>query len=193
MKIEDMTNPELVSLVIALLGGESDFVDREDAAIKADALAPGRFSWRKYPERIDLEVVSVSLRDAKKEKNGALLVGSNSQGWMLSANGVKWLRTVEIENSESQTGVIYRRGSTSERLEEERARLRTTRAYDLLTEEKCDCLGVQDFYEFARVNEYYQRKSRQRRFNIVENAVLDDPALSRLWTYLKSRFAKEMN
>jgi len=193
MKTEDMTKPQLVALAIALLGGEADYVDREDIAIKANALAPGRFNWRKYPERIDLEVVSVSLRDAKKDKVGALVVGSNSQGWMLSSDGVKWLDTVDIENDEGQVGIIYRRGSTWERLEAERVRLRTTKAYGLFVEDRCDCLSIQNFYEFARVNEYYQTKSRRRRFNVVENAVLDDPTLSRLWVLLKSKFAEEIN
>ena len=88
------SNYEIVVIAVALLGGESEVIDREDVAVKVSSLAPGRFSWRKYPDQIDLDSVGVALRDAKKSKNGALLVGDNTSGWMLSRNGVKWITSV---------------------------------------------------------------------------------------------------
>ena len=56
--IEDLRNPELVTLVVALLGGDLTYVDHEDIAVKSDELVPGRFSWRKYAGRIDLVKIS---------------------------------------------------------------------------------------------------------------------------------------
>ena len=49
-------------------------VDREDVAIKVNDIAPGQFNWRKYPERIDVDAVSGTLRTAKKPQNGGLAV-----------------------------------------------------------------------------------------------------------------------
>jgi len=43
-------------------------VHTEDLAVRAFQLAPQRFCWRKYPERIDLDIARVSLTDARKSR-----------------------------------------------------------------------------------------------------------------------------
>jgi len=48
------SNKEIGILSVYLLGGESKYIDTEDIAIKADALAPGRFLWRKYKNQINM-------------------------------------------------------------------------------------------------------------------------------------------
>ena len=78
MCIEALSNPELVTIAVVFLDGDVEYVDPEYIAIKVNDIAPGRFNWRKYPERIDLGNVRTALRDAKKPKNGGLLVGNNS-------------------------------------------------------------------------------------------------------------------
>ena len=88
MLLHELTNYELATMAVALLGGEVEPVDREDIAVKLDELAPGRFAWRKYPERIDLVAVVNALLDAKRPKYGGLLVGSNLRGWMLTTSGL---------------------------------------------------------------------------------------------------------
>lgn len=82
---------EVVCLAVYLCGGNTKFVDTEDIAIKADEIAPGRFSWKKHPERIDKEVVRTYLSDLKKEKYGSLLDGTGKRGWILSAAGIEWM------------------------------------------------------------------------------------------------------
>ena len=79
-------------MAVYLLGGDQHAVDTEDAAIKAQELAPGRFSWRKYPEQINLELVRVYLSDAKKPEKGGLLLGSGRTGWSLTKAGLNWAR-----------------------------------------------------------------------------------------------------
>ena len=75
-----LSQNEIVTLALFHLGGETRFVDTEDIAIKAHDLAPGQFTWRKYPEQINLELVRVSLSDAKKPENGILVSGSGTKG-----------------------------------------------------------------------------------------------------------------
>jgi hypothetical protein len=82
-----LTQCEIVILAVHLLGGDQHAVDTEDVAIKAHELAPGRFSWRKYPEQINLELVRVYLSDAKKPEKGGLLLGSGRTGWSLTTHG----------------------------------------------------------------------------------------------------------
>jgi hypothetical protein len=46
-----LANHEIVTLAVYLLGGEAQRVDTEDIAIRANELAPGRFTWRKYRDQ----------------------------------------------------------------------------------------------------------------------------------------------
>lgn len=174
------------------MDGDKAYVDREDVALKVDDIAPGRFNWRKYPERIDLDAVGSALRAAKKIQNGGLLIGNNATGWMLSPAGLKWLKTVDLETAYHEPSVKHRKTSIRASLETERIRLLNTKAYKLFVEDNSDVITVQDFYEFARVNEYFQTKARQRRYAIIANAVIDNDTLSKLWELLQTKFSKEM-
>ncbi|MGA8215792.1 MAG: hypothetical protein WB799_19520, partial [Candidatus Sulfotelmatobacter sp.] len=86
------SNHEIVTLAVYLLGGRSSHVDTEDIAIKSNELAPGRFSWRKYPSQINLELIRVYLSDAKKKDKGEYLMGSGSDGWLLTQRGFEFAR-----------------------------------------------------------------------------------------------------
>ncbi len=193
MQKVEFSKPELVTIAVALLGGDTMHVDREDVALKVNDIAPGRFNWRKYPERIDLDAVGGTLRTAKKPQNGGLVVGNNTKGWMLSPAGLKWVKTVDLGAVDDELPVKHRKASISANQELERNRLFNTKAYNLFVEGKSKEISVQDFYEFARVNEYFQIKTRQRRYAIIANAVSDDDTLSKLWDLLQTKFSEEMN
>ena len=83
-------------LAVHLLGGASKPVDTEDVAVKAHELAPGRLTWRKYPDQINLELARVFLSDAKKKEIG-YLSGTGRTGWRLTKKGMEWARAVEQE------------------------------------------------------------------------------------------------
>ena len=192
MQRVEFSKPELVTIAVALLGGDTMYVDREDVAIKVNDIAPGQFNWRKYPERIDLDAVGGTLRTAKKPQNGGLVVGNNTKGWMLSPTGLKWIKTVDLGAVHNELPTKHRKASISANQELERNRLFNTKAYNLFVEGKSKAITVQDFYEFARVNEYFQIKTRQRRYAIIANAVSDDDTLSKLWDLFQTKFSKEM-
>ena len=50
-------NYELVVLATYLAGGKTAYTDTEDVAVKANKIAPGRFTWRKYKEQINIDTV----------------------------------------------------------------------------------------------------------------------------------------
>ena len=191
MPIDIYSNPELVTIAVALLGGNTHSIDRENIAVKVNEIAPGRFNWRKYTDYIDLEAVSVALRDARKSRYGGLLVGNSREGWMLSPNGLRWINMQDLSNVLVSPATKYRKASISASRETESARLRTTNAYKLFVEGKQDNITLQDFYQFARINEYFQTKTRQRRFAIISNVVADDATLLEVWLALKQCFPKE--
>ncbi len=88
---------EVAATAVYLLGGASRSIDTEDVAVKCHELAGSLFSWQKYKEQINLELVRVSLSDAKKAKNGGLLSGSGREGWRLSSKGLDWMRARQHE------------------------------------------------------------------------------------------------
>ena len=85
-----LSNVEIISIAVYLLGGSSRYIDTEDIAIKANEIAPGRFAWRKYPEQINIENIRKRLSDAKNPKKGGYLLGSFKKGWILSEKGLKF-------------------------------------------------------------------------------------------------------
>ncbi len=192
MQNNESTKVQLVTIAVALLNGDVTYVDREEVAIKVDCIAPGRFTWRRYPERIDLDAVSSALRSAKKVQNGGLIVGNNTAGWMLSPTGLKWIKTIDLDAIYEKLSDKVRPVLISTNQEVERKCLCNTRAYKLFISGKSESIVLQDFYEFARVNEYFQTKARQRRYAIIANTVIENNTLSRIWDFLQTKFPKEI-
>jgi len=191
MKIRELSNHLIVTIAVALLGGDSDHIDREDVAIEANELAKGKFNWRKFPNRIDLYAVRVALNDANKVKNGHLITGNNKRGWMLSPNGLRWIITLS-QNKDiddfSYDGLIT---NIQNFLLSERERLLSTSAYKLFSQGNKTSITKQDFFEFTRTNEYFKTKAKERRYTIIENAMINHSDLTATWKYLIEKFLKE--
>ena len=192
MSENTMSNVHLVTIVVANLGGHEKYIHSEDIAIHADRLAPGKFTWRKYPEYIDLQVVNQALQDARRERNGGLVLGKSLTGWMLSPAGIKWISSLDVEGQEITDQLAgYRRGSLQMSQEIESNRLRNTEAFKSYEEDKGVEITLNDFYKFARINEYFPSKTRQRRFAFIDGVVIDNVELQDFWTVLKDKFPEE--
>src|SRR5262249_5280318 len=126
--LDKLKNTELVTWAVYLLGGDQRRIDTEDIAVKAFQLAPSRLAWRKYPDQINLELVRVSLSDAKKAEQGGLLTGSGRTGWSLTQKGLMWLRSsrAKLETMGSKDIDMQSRAGSidSTRSDRERKRLR---------------------------------------------------------------------
>jgi hypothetical protein len=126
---------ELVTLAVYLAGGDGRPIDTEDVAVKSHELAPTRFSWRKYPHQINLELVRVYLSAAKSPAKGGFIAGSGRTGWTLTPKGLKWAKTAaetlggrELDRRREETGGGPR---DEQRWRRERDRLLSTRAWQL--------------------------------------------------------------
>jgi len=126
-----VSKPELVTLALALLGGADQPFDTEDIAVKAHELAASAFAWRRYPDRINLELVRVALVDASRAKSGSLVQGRGRGGWLLTNQGVAWFSVhgesllAAFGNPGSGTEAKVKRPETQHR---ERERIRLTRS-----------------------------------------------------------------
>ena len=76
---DSFTNREMAIYALYLLGGATSKYHTEDIAFKCFELWPTVFSWTKYPQYPDKEVVRSGLTDARKEKYGALVDGRAGQ------------------------------------------------------------------------------------------------------------------
>lgn len=105
MEIGELPNYKIAVLALWFMEGATNPQHPEDVAAKCFELAPGRFSWAKYPQYPNPETAAVSLRDAKKSKNGSLVMGNNKSGWLLNGNGIRWAQEAQGALSSVHKGV----------------------------------------------------------------------------------------
>lgn len=181
--LTDVTQMQLVSLALYLLGGAGTVVDTEDVAVRADQLAPGRFSWRKYPDQINLELVRVALNDARKKEAGGLVRGTGRGGWSLTVAGRRWAE----ENLHRVEGADLSRrrqqrtaGSIDERRwQRERLRVLTTEAWRQWSEKPDrSSITAEAAADLYRVDRYVLGRAREMKVNRLREMFADDPELA---------------
>lgn len=188
-----LPNRQLVTIALGNLGGHEQSVHTEDIALEADRLAPGRFAWRKYPERIDINVVLQGLGDARRKRYDAHVAGSNVKGWMLTAEGQIWIKLlVAIDSSELASLVSDAKGSLIAGQRIETHRLATTEAFGLYSSGLQEKITRKHFFDFLRINEYFSDRARRRRINLVASSVSGHDVLGPLWAYFRSTYGSEL-
>lgn len=121
---------ETVALALWHLGGDQHPIDTEDVAMKANELAPHAFTWRKYPDQINLELIRVNLSDAKLK--AGLVSGGGRDGWSLTTRGASWAKQNAqlLAGPAQRTRAERRSGSIDEvRWRRERERILATPAW----------------------------------------------------------------
>lgn len=171
-KASPLVNHEIVTLAVYIARGEFDFVDTEDVAKQANEIAPGRFTWRKYKDQINIENVRAFLSDATKQKNGALLHGSGKTGWMLTPAGLAFARQ---NMSDLASDELARSRLTKEEERDaqwrtrEVARLRVTEAFEKISTGTPGAVSLLEAEGFFRIDRYVQGSDRKRRIERVLN------------------------
>ena len=175
--------PQLVALALYVLGGGGQVVDTEDVAVRAHDIAPGRFSWRKYPEQINLELVRVALSDARKRENGTLVTGTGRSGWSLTPQGQRWAeanaprllgRDLTKQRAERSAGSIDER-----RWQRERMRMLTTDAWRQWSEaHDASAIEQEAAHDLFRIDRYVVGRGRELKVNRMREMFSDDEELS---------------
>ena len=171
------TNVQIVTLALYLAGGEVAPVDTEDIAVKANEIAPRRFAWRKYPDQINIDTVRKRLWDATKPGNGALLVGSERGGWLLTQGGLHFAKAKvgELATVDLSRKPLNQRERRRHRIE--RARLLGEPAYLKFRSGLLDAITAHEAESFFRVDDYVMGTARQRKLLSIQNVFGDDPQL----------------
>ena len=156
--------------------------------MKTHELSPGRFSWRKYPSQINLELVRVRLSEAKSEAHGALIRGSTPRGWTLSARGLEWASRVSADPAmlkpDSQ-GRRERGGSVDAlRTDRERARVAACSAWAKWPKQASD-ISLSDAQEVFRIDSYATDDLRVTKIDRLRKCFIEDTAILEFIEYLE--------
>jgi hypothetical protein len=172
---------DVVVLAVHFLGGDRKSVDTEDIAVKAHELAPGFFSWRKYRNQINLELVRVVLSNAKKCLYGRLLSGSGREGWRLSPHGVEWIASkgdkllregfAPIDRERLSAGSV-----DAVRKRRERSRIFSSAAWKSWSEQKT--ISLRDARNLFRIDEYATNKILDNKVVRLRSQFEDDKQIS---------------
>jgi len=165
-----LANHELVVLATYLAGGAKAASDTEDIAIKANELAPGRFTWRKYSDQINIDTVRKRLWDATKPEKGAYLIGSERTGWRLTKAGFDFARGRIKKLSTSQLSKPRRSKEESTSQTREIKRLIQEDAFLKFSGGRQHEITKSDAERFFRIDDYVTGNSRRakiERFRII--------------------------
>jgi hypothetical protein len=170
---EALANHEVVVLAAYLAGAQKSIADTEDIAIKANDLAPGRFTWRKYKDQINIDTVRKRLWDATKPEKGAYLIGTEKAGWRLTKAGFDFARKgVKKINS---TTLRKPRKSREEQVSHARElrRMMLEDAFVKFANGRAQDITKGDAERFFRIDDYVTGQSRSakvERFKIIASS-----------------------
>jgi len=164
---KEVTNLEVIVFSVYNLGGGKEPVDTEDVAIRVNDLAPGRFRWRKYPDQINLEMVRVTLSDAKKSQNGCLLGGDGSKGWYLTVAGIQWVSQNQGKFGNKSLGRARIDRELDRRRSVERPRILNLPAWEKFNSGAR--VNLREAESVFRISEYVKGKRREQLLNRVGN------------------------
>jgi hypothetical protein len=189
-KPKALSNHEIVTLAVFLLGGDSKRIDMEDVAVKANELAPGRFTWRKYRDQINIKNISAFLYDARKPKNGGYLIGTDIDGWILTEPGLNFakVRVGELRGSALARDPLNPRERSL--LRRERERMLSSDAFVKFSSNQADTISLQEAESFFRVDAYVTGDARMEKILRTKNRFGDDAELGPLIRLLESKLSK---
>jgi len=174
------TNLEILTVAVFLLGGDRHYVSTEDVAVKANDLARGRFTWRKYKNQINLELVRVYLSDLKKQANGTLVLGSGSVGWMLTQAGVDAAAKAMPDLDSADLTRAPMSPAERRRYASEKSRMLESTAYARRQQGTMAGLTRREAEELFRVDDYVVGAARERKIERALTAFKDDQELTEL-------------
>lgn len=179
-KEKNLKSFEIVTLAVYLLGGESKLVDTEDVAVKANELAPGLFTWRKYKDQISFDHVRRQLADARAKENVAYLVGSVPRGWQLTPKGLDFARSLSDSFGEHSRRTSRIDSKEQMRLRLERERMRSSKAYAKYNSGAASDISIVDANAFFRIDEYVPSQIREGKLLRIQNNFADDSEFAEL-------------
>lgn len=192
-----ISNVDVVVLAAYILEAHLDPVDTEDIAIVAAQLAPGRFSWKKYKEQINLEHVRVRLFDARKPEMGGYVEGNND-GWSLTeagashaANLKKLIKGIDLSKVVLSRQQRVQQQQQAQWLARERARILNSGIVTRYSEKGADAITIREAESLFRIDEYVKGEPREQKLRKWITAFKSDPELGEVVQALANRLMRD--
>ena len=187
---KSFANHQLVTLALFLCGGGAKAADLEDVAIKVNDLAPGRFTWRKHPDQINIKNVHAALRDAKKTKNGNLVIKVERDQWTLTEAGGMFARTriQDLKGADVARTALSVKEKNWIRLERER--MISSEAFAKFEAKKSETISPQEAESFFRVDAYVVGEARAQKILRAKKLLGEDQELGPLIRLLEAKLEK---
>lgn len=173
-----LTNSQIAVLAAYLAGASTGNADTEDIAVKAAELAPGRFSWRKYPDQINIETIRKRLWDASSEKMGRLLTGSERDGWLLTEAGLQFCREHTEQLAQSEDASVRLSQKEQAWATRERARMQAESAFKKWQEGLIGEVQPVEAERFFRIDDYIVGDLRRSRVKRARDIFAADQSMS---------------
>lgn len=182
-----LNNMQIAVLAAYLAGASKGHADTEDVAVKAAELAPGRFSWRKYPHQINIETIRKRLWDAASEKMGRLLTGSERDGWLLTEAGLEFCREHSKELGKTGKGQIRLSQKEQAWATRERVRMQAEIAYKKWLAGRPDEIQHVEAERFFRIDDYVVGELRRSRITRARDIFAADGEMSKAITEIAKK------
>jgi len=180
-----LSNVEVVTIAVYQLGGMTRPIDTEDIAVRANALAPARFAWRKYPDQISLQDVRFALENAKRAHCGYVL--GDNEGWMLTEAGALFARRNGRRLKTEHAGRDRSTPAEKKWRRRERERILASDAYVKMRENRGDEITTPEATSFFRIDEYVSPTARDRKISRLVNVFRNDPEIGLVVVELAKR------
>ncbi|MGK9147190.1 hypothetical protein KXS11_06140 [Plantibacter flavus] len=161
-----LTKKDVTVVALAQLGGATQVIDTEDAAIAAHAIDAVAFGWKKYRDRVDLDAVRTTLRH-EGEGREPRIEGSIQKGWHLTPRGVEWIEENpslldDLDITVAPTSAATRRWRVETRESgAATTRIATSEAFRLWSQGKA--FTPRQAADVFRIDEYTPVKDRTRK------------------------------
>jgi hypothetical protein len=168
-QVADLSNSEIVVIAAFRVGAAGLHADTEDIAVKANEIRPGRFTWKKYPEQINIDTVRKRLWDARKRGH---LVGSERDGWLLTESGATFARQYKRTLGAEKTTRLSLNERKWRRME--KVRLLTTAAHLKFRSGEASRITEREAQGFFRIDAYVGKSAIENKILRIVNAFGND-------------------
>ena len=171
-QVTDLSNSDIVVIAAFRAGAAGVHADTEDIAVKANEIGPGRFTWKKYPEQINIDTVRKRLWDARKRGH---LVGSERNGWLLTESGATFARQYKRKLGAEKAIRLSLNERKWRRME--KARLLNTAAHLKFNSGEVSAITPREAQGFFRIDAYVSKSAMEDKLLRIMNAFSDDPEI----------------
>lgn len=179
-----LSNQEIVTVAIYILGSGIGTFDIETIAKKADEIAPGRFRWKTDPNMISDSNTWDALSNARKK--GYIRQEAkekNTDSYLLTEEGINFSKK-NLNKIKSFDQSKIRIPVSKEIYDSTKIRLQSTRAYQKAFEGKSEEISLREFNDFFRLNDYMKSKQKNEKIQKLKNLFISDKEFKKIINYV---------